>query len=145
MSWQSAILINLAMTFLLLIAGFWALQWHWRRRSASIRDEISRMSDDMTQMIELQTKVYRKMNRSLTDIEERVMGLTVPSSDEALPLERRYQVLALARRGMPVEEIADRLNVPRGEADLILRLRRYMDAKPLQSGPNVSMTGVVRA
>jgi len=145
MSWQSAILINLAMTFLLLIAGFWALQWYWRRRSASIRDEISRMSDDMTQMIELQTKVYRKMNRSLTDIEERVMGLTVPSSDEALPLERRYQVLALARRGMPVEEIADRLNVPRGEADLILRLRRYMDAKPLQSGPNVSMTGVVRA
>jgi len=145
MSWQSAILINLAMTFLLLIAGFWALQWHWRRRSASIRDEISRMSDDMTQMVELQTKVYRKMNRSLTDIEERVMGLTVPSSDEALPLERRYQVLALARRGMPVEEIADRLNVPSGEADLILRLRRYMDAKPLQSGPNVSMTGVVRA
>lgn len=144
MSWQTDLLIHLTVTCFLVTAGYWAIQWYWRRRSASIRNELSRMSEDMNQMLELQGDVYRKMNNSLKDIEERVTGLTVPSSDEALPLERRYQVLALARRGVPVEEIASRLNVPKGEADLILRLRRYMDVNLPHSGPNGSVKGAAR-
>jgi hypothetical protein len=144
MSWQSALWINLAASLLLLAAGYCAFWWFWRRRSASIRGELTRLSEDMTQMIELQAEVYCKVRRSLTDIEERITGLTVPSSDEALPLERRYQVLALARKGVPVEEISSRLNVPRGEADLILQLRRYMDANVSSSGHCGSVHGAAQ-
>lgn len=53
----------------------------------------------------------------------------MPSADAPLPLERRHQVLTLARKGVSAEEISRRLNIPKGEAELILSLRKYVDAK----------------
>lgn len=145
MSWQTTLLIYLSITVFLLLSGFWCLHWLLRRRTASIREELAGISGDMIQMIELQMEVFRKMKGSLADMEEMVAGLMIPSSEQSLPLERRYQVLALARRGLPVEEIAARLDVPRGEADLILRLRRYIDAQAPKVRPNGSLKRIAQA
>ena len=72
-------------------------------------------------------KSYRKVSGNLGDIEERIVELAIPSEDSRVPLERRRQVLALAHKGVALEEITKRLRVPRGEAELILNLRKYMD------------------
>ena len=55
------------------------------------------------------------------------MELSVPSHDKKLPLERRHQVLTLARRGMSVKDIAKRLKAPVGEAELILNLGKFAE------------------
>jgi hypothetical protein len=95
-----------------------------------------RFSEDLFQMADLQKDIYHRICRDLNGIEERVLNLAVPSSDGPLPLERRHQVLTLARNGVDLEEISRRLNMPRGEAELILRLRKYMETKqPPEQAP----------
>jgi hypothetical protein len=121
---------------LLVVAGIATLQGllcfvflrgRWHKRFAALERDLQQFSDAMCQMAEIQMKSYRKLAGNLGDIEERIMDLTLPSSDSGLPLERRHNVLALARKGVPIEEIVKRLDVPRGEAELILNLRRFMD------------------
>lgn len=79
----------------------------------------------MSQMAELQVKTHSKFSASLESVEERMMELSIPSHDSSLPLERRHQVLALARQGMALEDIVKRLKAPIGEAELIMNLGKY--------------------
>ena len=107
----------------------------WRRPFRTLRQEVMRFSEDLFQMADLQKNLYHRVCRDLNVIEERILDLAVPSSDGPLPLERRHQVLTLARKGADLQEISRRLNMPTGEAELILRLRKYMEAKqPLEQG-----------
>lgn len=69
------------------------------------------------------------------------MELSVPSQDSNLPLERRHQVLALARQGIALEDIVQRLKAPVGEAELILNLRKYMGG---ESSPTGKINGQVK-
>ena len=79
----------------------------------------------VSQMAEMQVKSHRNHSASMESLEERIMELSVPSNDSSLPLERRHQVLTLARRGMALEDIVKRLKAPVGEAELILNLGEY--------------------
>ena len=99
----------------------------WSRRLHNLEQDLQQFSAAMCQMAEIQMKSYRKLTGNLGDMEERIMDLAVPSSDSNAPLEKRHQVLALASKGIPVDDIVKRLNVPRGEAELILNLRRMID------------------
>jgi hypothetical protein len=106
------------------------LRKNWERRLGALERELQQFSDAMCQMAEMQLKSHQKLSTNLGDIEERILDLAVPSPDAAFPLERRHQVLALANQGMAIDQIVDRVNVPRGEAELILGLRKYMDSAP---------------
>jgi hypothetical protein len=124
----------------LLAAGTTLMLQHLtRRRLRRLTQEVARMSEDLLQMAELQMEIYRRVSRDLSDIEDRVLDLTVPSADAPPALERRHQVLTLARKGVALEEIARRLHIPKGEAELILNLRKYIDTKapadPSRAGP----------
>jgi hypothetical protein len=122
----------------LIAAGSCLLMWQlWRRRFRALQAEVKSLSEDLLQGIELQSEMYRIIRRGLHGVEERVLELSVPSSDAPLPLERRHQVLTLARRGISTDEIASRLNMPRGEAELILNLRRFADASEEGAKPPV--------
>jgi len=121
---------------LLIIIGVSALQGlicyfflhrKWHRRFLVLERDLQQFSEAMCQMAEIQMKSYRKLNGNLGDIEERIMDLALPSNDSSLPLERRHHVLALGRKGVPIEEIVKRLNIPRGEAELILNLSKIVD------------------
>lgn len=100
----------------------------WSKRIQDLEHDLQRFSEAMCQMAEVQMRIYRKLSGNLGDIEERILELSVPSNDSNLPLERRHQVLALARKGVSLDEIVKRLGIPRGEAELILSLREYIDA-----------------
>lgn len=124
---------------LLAAGGCFMVQVIWRRRFLTLQGEVRRLSDDLLQAVELQSDVYHRMCRGLSDVEEKILDLSVPSGDAPLPLERRHQVLTLARKGVAVDEIAHRLNMPKGEAELILSLRKYANVKceaPQPTTPN---------
>ncbi len=112
----------------------------WRRRSLALQEEVRRLSEDLLEAIQLQSDMYGRVCRSLKDVEERVLELSVPSAEAPLPLERRHQVLTLARRGVSTDEIASRLNMPKGEAELILNLSRFVETGNDTSKPSVSRT-----
>jgi hypothetical protein len=115
------------------VLGFLLLQRFWRRRYESVRKELEKVSEDLSQIVELQSQFYERMRRDLTDLEGKVLDLAVPSSETPLPLQRRHQVITLARKGISSDEIARRLNMPKGEAELILSLRKYTEVKTAEA------------
>jgi hypothetical protein len=100
----------------------------WGKRIKQLEQDLQHFSEAMGQMAEIQTRTYRKLSGTLGSLEERILDLSLPTNDPNLPLERRHNVLALARKGASIDEIVSRLRVPRGEAELILDLRKYMDS-----------------
>jgi hypothetical protein len=98
------------------------------KRIKMLEQDLQTFSEAMCQMAEIQMKGYQKLNGNVGEIEERILELVVPARDSRLPLERRHQVLALSRKGVAVDEIVKRLSLPRGEAELILSLQKYMDS-----------------
>ena len=104
------------------------LQRSWARRVRILEQDLQELLEAMCQMAEVHSKDYRKLAKDVGDIEEKVLDLAVPFRDSTIPLEQRHQVIALARRGVTPDEIAKRLNIPRGEAELILSLRKYAES-----------------
>lgn len=95
------------------------------QRIQVLEQELQHISNAVSQMAEMQLESHSKLSTSIEGLEERVMELSVPSHDTILPLERRHQVMTLARRGMSLEDIVKRLKAPIGEAELILNLGKY--------------------
>ena len=93
-------------------------------RAEALERDLGRISDAINQMADIQMKTHQKSSARFEEIEERLMELSVPSQDSSLPLERRHQVLTLARQGVALEDIVKRLKAPVGEAELILNLRK---------------------
>ncbi len=98
----------------------------WVKRLQSLERDLQHLSDMMSQMADVQMRAQQKFSTNLEELEERIMELSVPSHDSSLPLERRHQVLSLARQGVALEDIAKRLKAPVGETELILNLRKYI-------------------
>jgi hypothetical protein len=98
-------------------------------RIQGLERELQHISEVVTQMADVQIKAIQKHSANLEGLEERIMELSVPSHDSSLPLERRHQVLALARQGVALEDIVKRLKAPVGEAEVILNLQKYMGAE----------------
>ena len=110
-----------------------ALYWTHKKkllgRIQQLERSLQAFSDVISQMAEIQTKAIQKSSGKFEDIDERIMDLSIPSQDANLPVERRRQVLALARQGVPLGDIAKRLKAPVGEAELILNLSQYLDGE----------------
>lgn len=104
------------------------------RRIHSLEQDLERLSEAVSQMAEVQMKAQQKYAAQFGDMEERIMELSVPTHDSTMPLERRHQVLALARQGVALDEIVRRLKAPVGEAELILNLHRYAGGDSARTG-----------
>jgi len=115
-------------------AFFWKITRTMARRVEALERNLGRISDAMNQMADIQMKTHQKLSARFEEIEGRLMELSLPSQDSSLPLERRHQVLALARQGIPVDEIGKRLRAPVGEAELILNLRKYTGGEGAAAG-----------
>jgi hypothetical protein len=123
-------------------AAYWQLKRIWTRRLQTLEHDLQGISEAMGQMAEIQMKIYQKTLGNLEDMEERLMDLSVPSHDASLPLERRHHVLALSRKGMAVDDIVKRLGIPRGEADLIVGLKKLLN--PAAAGASRATNEVKR-
>lgn len=105
----------------------------WFKRLQALERDLQAFSGAMCQMAEIQMKSYQKLSGELSEIEERILDLAIPSESTNLPMERRRRVVALASEGSSVEEIAKRANVSRGEAELVMSLQRFKGSAVPQS------------
>lgn len=118
--------------FLVAAVAFYAAGVHlaikrkWAKRVQVLEQDLQHFSEAMCQMAEIQMKAHRKLSANIETLEERIIDFSTPSNDANLPLERRHQVMALVRQGVSLEDIVKRLKAPRGEAELILNLSKYM-------------------
>jgi hypothetical protein len=118
-------LLSLSIVVLVAAALHLVLKRKLDRRIEKLEQGLQQVSAAMSQMVEIQLKNHAMLSSNIEDLEERLVELSVPSCDESLPLERRHQVLSLARQGMSLDEIVQKLKAPVGEAELILNLRQY--------------------
>jgi hypothetical protein len=97
-------------------------------RVRTLERELLSYSETMCQTAQNLREDCQKLKAQVSELEERILELAAPNSNPRLPLERRHQVLSLARNGATMEDIVKRLNLPQGEAELILNLKQYADA-----------------
>jgi hypothetical protein len=97
-------------------------------RIQHLERELQSIYSVVSQLMEVQMNTHRKYSANIENIEERLMELSIPSHDTNLPLERRRQVLTLARQGVGLQDIVKKLKAPMGEAELILNLGKYMNS-----------------
>ncbi len=96
------------------------------RRARELERNLQQCSEALCQLVEIQMTEHQQVTRNFGDIEERLLSLVTAESDSARPVDRRHQVLTMSRNGFPLDEIVRRLNIPKGEAELILNLRKYI-------------------
>jgi predicted exporter len=94
-------------------------------RIQELEADLHGFTEVISKVAEVQSKDYETFSTRFEDLDERIMELSVPVRDPDLPLERRHQVLALARQGVVLEDIVKRLKAPVGETELILKLHKY--------------------
>jgi hypothetical protein len=115
--------------FALLIVGGSALHVITKRnminRIQALEADLRGFAEVVSKVAEVQAKDYAAFSSRFEDLDERIMELSVPVRDPDLPLERRHQVLALARQGVDLQDIVKRLKAPAGETELILNLHKY--------------------
>ncbi len=106
-------------------AAVLALWLRSERRWQALRKDLLECSETVCRGLERQIDEHRKLAGSVSDIEERLIALAAGDTEAPRPVDRRHQVVTLSGRGLGTEEIARRLNIPRGEAELILNLKQY--------------------
>jgi len=130
----------LDVSILLMVLAIISLMGYGMRKLAQrvnyLEQNLRQITDAMSQMTGMQADSHRKLSARFGEIEERIMELSVPMHDSKLPLERRHQVLALARQGVGLEEIVTRLKAPIGEAELIMNLHKCVGGEPKSSNTN---------
>ena len=95
------------------------------KRIQELEQDLQGYAEAISNVAEVQSKTYETFSLRFEELDERILELSVPHRDPDLPLERRHQVLALARQGIALEDIVKRLKAPVGEAELILNLNKY--------------------
>jgi len=118
----------LAATAVSFCASYFLFRKLWFSRIEALERDLQSLSGTVCEMTEIQVHSFQKFSANLSEIEERLLDLSVPSQDSAAPLERRRRVLAMSGKGAPLEEIVKKAGVPRGEAELILNLQRCRGA-----------------
>lgn len=90
---------------------------------------------ELAEAREIAEMIVRKIERKIevleaieSSVDEKIMTLQrlvdriEMLKDSALPVDREREVLKLNERGLKIDEIADILDMPRGEVELILNL-----------------------
>ena len=108
------------------------------RRIQILEKDVARYTDLIDKMADVQSKTLEKFSRRFEELDERLLELSIPSWDPEMPLEKRHRVLTLAKQGVPMDEIVERVKAPVGEAELILNLRKYQHGLKNASAPRAA-------
>ena len=103
-----------------------------RRRDASALQKARREGErNLQETVDLCEQMYKILSKEIQELRQEIDGLSVPA---VIPtsnnrLDKRFHVLSLAARGLGLDEIVEKADIPKGEAELILRLNRLKNAK----------------
>ncbi|MDY7033412.1 MAG: DUF2802 domain-containing protein [Thermodesulfobacteriota bacterium] len=93
-----------------------------------IQESINKQKDSLNKIIEKLDRKKEEMDRSMEEAEKFLQGLKritdrdVVTADEEQ--DKYQQVLSLSQRGLSIDEIGKRVELPRGEVELILDLKK---------------------
>jgi hypothetical protein len=119
---------------MLAIAGTYAvLHFFWRRRVIGLERDLQTCTEAICQMADTHMAAHKKMAGTIAELEQKLVELAAPARKTGIDLDKRHRVLRLARNGVAVDDISKRLKVPRGEAELILSLRKFAEMVPAES------------
>jgi len=107
----------------------------------SVKLEVGRLDRRRAQAQAETEKAAARFQSELATIQERLLeaeeraGMLVPppATISGLNLNRRTQVLRMARRGESPGQIASALRVPQGEVDLMLKVQRLVLDLPAEN------------
>jgi hypothetical protein len=114
-------------------ATYLVLHFVWGRRLHELERDLQTCTDAICQIADTHMTSQRRMAGAITELEKKIVELTAPERRTGTDLDKRHRVLRLARNGVALDDISKRLKLPRGEAELILRLRKYVEMGPVQN------------
>jgi hypothetical protein len=109
------------------------LHFVWRRRLHALERDLQTCTEAICQIADTHMTSQQKMAGTITELEEKIVELTAPERRTGTDLDKRHRVLRLARNGVALDDISKRLKLPRGEAELILSLRKYVEMGAVQN------------
>jgi hypothetical protein len=83
----------------------------------------------LTEFIEESEKIAREFSKRMPAVVTEPLVAPVAVTRKRRGSDKKHQVLNLAGKGQPVNEIAERLMLPAGEVELILNLNQNRRAK----------------
>lgn len=110
------------LVMLLLMAALFLLH----RRGKRIVSLQAQTREAVGQLAELSDRAFSLLAAELQGLRANLGPVnSISASNALLDLHTRSRVITLAAHGMGVEEIAEKLNISRGEAELIIKLNSY--------------------
>lgn len=95
-----------------------------RLRREELTHKMDKMAEMLGEMVQLNESAFRNMSRTVRALENGIQKTEKTASPSST--EKKHRILSLLSRGLAVDEIIQRLNVPRGEVELIANLGSMM-------------------
>ena len=118
--------------------AFWAAVAHQKKKTELILEESQRALRSRLRQLEEalessqqdQVERWSEVRKTIARLEFRNGGSAEKIQRSAtVGLDKKQQVLSLSRQGFGAEEISRKLNLYRGEIELVLGLGKYADAR----------------
>lgn len=125
-----SLMIHIAINMILIVLGT-ALYLAARRkdlmRIAEMRNEFA---EAIRELVTWSEHAYKDLSREVKRLQDQLAERARPDDVQTSfnNLDKRSHVISLAEKGLDLDEISQRLNVPKGEAELIINLKKYKKA-----------------
>lgn len=87
-----------------------------------------RVSRNMSEELTLKQRVLNKLINEAEKVSERLEIMEEKIKENKLTKETINKIFILVNQGFTPAEIAPKLNIPLGEIDLVIKLRRYLNS-----------------
>lgn len=126
-AWFLAVLINL------MISGAMVFVYKaLRRRDAEVVRQARRDAEKhIRDAVSLSEQMYKVLSAEIQAMRRELEHSSAPAVVQTSngQLDKRFHVLSLAARGLSLDEITEKIDIPKGEAELILCINRLKAAK----------------
>jgi hypothetical protein len=118
--------LTIALTLSSLLVSFW-LFYRTQALSRFVEAEVQRACAECAHSMEAMRKRFEEMATERHDAPRSISAEPLPgAAKSAINLSRRSQALRLRRKGESPRNIAERLEIPRQEVDLLLKVHEIV-------------------
>jgi hypothetical protein len=125
-----SLMIHITINILITLLGT-ALYLAARRKDLlRIGEMRSEFAEAIRELVTWSERAYKDLSREIKQIQDQLAEPARPDDVQTSfnNLDKRSHVIALAEKGLDLDEISQKLNVPKGEAELIINLKKYKKA-----------------
>jgi len=94
-----------------------------RKRRSILEENTNKIAGMLEEMIALNESAFRNVTRTIRTLES---GIKKSSIKELSSTEKKHRILRMLNNGFSMDDIAQRLNVPKGEVELVANLGQWM-------------------